>query len=144
MNEMHRNNNLYNDIFLNHILLDFPTNELLVYMEVIDWNMATKSMEQMKLLYTFSKAQTMTQTLAEKWWVDPKVAYLHRRDADVEIIPLLSKPLEEYAIAKLVAKINRENMSEDYHKLQREGNNSSMVLSMSDLAGVFHQYLNCL
>ena len=33
-------------------------------------------------------------------------------------------------------------MSEDYHKLQREGNNSLEVLSMSDLVGVFHQYQN--
>jgi hypothetical protein len=55
--------------------------------------------------------------------------------ADVEIIPQLSKTSKEYSVAKLAAKINNENISEDYHKLQREGNNTSMVLSMSDLKG---------
>jgi hypothetical protein len=56
----------------------------------------------------------------------------------VQIIPLLLKTSKEYAVVKIAARINRENMSEDYHKLQREGNNSSKVLSMNDLAGVFH------
>jgi hypothetical protein len=56
----------------------------------------------------------------------------------VEIIPQLSKTLEEYAIAKFATKINNEKMSEDYHKLQLEGQKSSMVLSMSDLVKVFN------
>jgi hypothetical protein len=73
-----------------------------------------------------------------------RVAYLHKQNADVGIILQLTKTLEVYVVAKFATKINRKNMLEDYYKLQREGNNSSMVLSMSDLAGVFHQYLNCL
>jgi hypothetical protein len=84
----------------------------------------------------------MTQTLAERWWMDPRVAYLHRWGADADITPLLLKTFEEYAVAKIAARINKENRLEDYHKLQREGNSSSKVLSMSDLVGVFHQYLN--
>jgi hypothetical protein len=106
--------------------------------------MATKSTNQMKLLYTFTNAQTMIQTLIDMWWMDPMVAYSHMQGTNVEIIPQLTKTLEEYAIAKLAAKINKENMLEDYHKLQREDNNSSMVLSRSDLAKIFHQYPNCL
>jgi hypothetical protein len=96
--------------------------------------MATKSTNQMKLLYTFTNEQTKI----------PMVAYSHMQGTNVEIIPQLTKTLEEYAIAKLAAKINKENMLEDYHKLQREDNNSSMVLSRSDLAKIFHQYPNCL
>jgi hypothetical protein len=69
--------------------------------------------------------------------VDPRVAYLHRWDTNVEIILLLSKTSEKYVVAKLTIKINIENMSEDYQKLQRDGNSSSMVLSMIDLAEVF-------
>ena len=33
-------------------------------------------------------------------------------------------------------------MSKDYHKLQKEGNSNSKVLSMSDLIKVFCQNLN--
>jgi hypothetical protein len=84
----------------------------------------------------------MTQTLANRWWVDPRVAYLHKRDADVEIILPLFKISNEYAVAKLAIKISKEYMLEYYHKLQKEGNINAMVLSMSDLAGVFHQYLH--
>ena len=35
-------------------------------------------------------------------------------------------------------------MLEDYHKLQREGNSDLVPFSMIELAGTFHQYLNCL
>jgi hypothetical protein len=84
----------------------------------------------------------MTNELAKRWWMDPGVAYLHRLGTDVQVIPLLSKTSKEYAVAKNVARINRGNMSEDYYKLQREGDSSSKVLSMIDLAEVFHQYLN--
>jgi hypothetical protein len=66
--------------------------------------MATKSTEPMKSLYTFTDARSMTQTLAQRWWMDPKVAYLHRRDADVERIPLLSKTSKNYPVAKLAGK----------------------------------------
>jgi hypothetical protein len=84
---------------------------------ICDWGMETKSAESMKSLYTFTDVQSMTQILAERWWVDPMVAHLHMRDVDVEIISLLLKTFEEYAVAKLATKINRENMSKDYHKL---------------------------
>jgi hypothetical protein len=61
---------------------------------------------------------------------------------DVQVILLLLKTSEEYTIAKIVARINRGNMPEDYHKLQREGSSNLEVLSMNDLVGVFHKYLN--
>jgi hypothetical protein len=40
----------------------------------------------MKSLYRLIDEQTMTQILAKRWWVDPRVAYLYKRDADMEII----------------------------------------------------------
>jgi hypothetical protein len=49
--------------------------------------------------------------------VDPRVAYVHMLGGDVQVIPLLSKTSEEYVVAKIAARINRGNMSEDYHKL---------------------------
>jgi hypothetical protein len=86
----------------------------------------------------------MSKTLAKIYWVDPRVAYLYKWDANVEISPILSKTYEEYAVTKFATRINKKNMLEDYHKLQREGNSSSIVLSMSDIARVFHYYLKCL
>jgi hypothetical protein len=54
MNEVHKSNNLYNDISPNNIFLYFPTEESQVYIEVCDWGMETKSTEAMKSLYTFT------------------------------------------------------------------------------------------
>jgi PBP1b-binding outer membrane lipoprotein LpoB len=81
--------------------------ESYVYIWVYNWGMATKSTEQMNSLYTFTDVRTMTQTLIDRWWVDPRVAYLYMWDANVEIIPQLTKTLEEYAVAKLAAKSTR-------------------------------------
>jgi hypothetical protein len=52
------------------------------------------------------------------------------------------KTSKEYVVAKIATRINRGNISEDYHKLEREGNSSLEVLSINDLVGVFHQYPN--
>ena len=60
----------------------------------------------------------------------------------MQVILLLLKTFEEYTMAKIVARIIRRNMPEDYHKLQRKGDNNSEVLSMNDLVGVFYKYLN--
>jgi hypothetical protein len=98
----------------------------------------------MKSLYAFTDKNFETEELAKRWWVDPKVAYVHKAGADVQVILQLLKTFEEYIVAKIVLRINRENMSEDYHKLQREGGGSSSGdFLLNDLAGVFHVYLNC-
>jgi tRNA A58 N-methylase Trm61 len=93
--------------------------------------MAIKSTKQMKSLHTFTNAQIVTQTLANRWWVDPRVVYLHRRDVDVEIIRYCSRPSQN-AVAKLAEHIR------GLSQVAKEGNGSSMVLSMSDLARIFH------
>jgi hypothetical protein len=48
-----------------------------------------------------------------------------------------------YIVAKIALRINRGNMSEDYHKLQKGGGGSGpRDLSLNDLASIFHVYLN--
>jgi hypothetical protein len=79
--------------------------------------MAIKSTKLMKSLYTFKGVQSMTDTLDQRWWVDPGVAYLYKLGVDVQIIPLLLRSSKEYAVAKIGARINKGNMSENYHKL---------------------------
>jgi hypothetical protein len=54
MDEVHKSHNLHNDISSNNILLHFPEESSKVYIGVCDWGLATKSMEPMKSLYTFS------------------------------------------------------------------------------------------
>jgi hypothetical protein len=83
----------------------------------------------------------MTRTLRERWWVDPRIAYLHKRDADVEIIPRLTKTSEAYAVGKIAIRINKGNMSEDYWKLQVPGETSSHF-PLEQLGNVFEGYLN--
>jgi len=62
-------------------------------------------------LHTFTSAKDMEDALRKKWWVDPSIAYLHKRYVDVQINPNLSCELEEYAIGKLAQRINRQCMS---------------------------------
>jgi hypothetical protein len=95
----------------------------------------------MKSLYTFTSAQEMIKTLEERWWVDPRIAYLHKRDADVEIIPLLTKTSEAYAVAKIAIRINKGNMSEDYCKLQVP-TATSVYFPLHQLGDVFEGYVN--
>ena len=83
--------------------------------------MAFKSMEQMKSLYISTNVQSMTQTLAKRWWVDPRIAYLHRQGVDADITPLLLKTSEEYAIAKIVARINKEKHVRGLSQVTKRG-----------------------
>jgi hypothetical protein len=141
MSEVHMSNNLHNDLSLDNILLHFPEDESRIYIGVCDWGMTTKAIEPMKSLYTFTSEQEMTKTLRDRWWVDPTIAYLHKRDADVEIIPRLTKTSEAYAVAKIAIRINKDNMSEDYWKLQVPGETSAHF-RLEQLGNVFEGYLN--
>jgi hypothetical protein len=80
--------------------------------------------------------------LAKRWWVDPRVAYVHKEGADVQVIPQLSKASEEYIVAKIALRINWGNMSADYHKMQKGGGNGHGDMTLNELASVFHVYLN--
>ena len=141
MNEVHKSNNLHNDLSPDNILLHFPPDESQVYIGVCDWGMTTKSTEPMQSLYTFTNADQMAETLRRRWWVDPRVMYLHRHDADVQIIPKLSKASEEYATAQIAQRINCNTMSRDYEILQRDSQ-SSVVFSNEEFANTFHMYLD--
>jgi serine/threonine protein kinase len=119
MNAVHVSGHLHNDISPDNIMFHFPDDESRVYIGICDWGMTTVTTEPMKSLYTFTSASEMNEALTRRWWVDPSIAYLHRRDANVEIIPHLSRASEEYAIGKIAQRINKQCMSENYSKLQR-------------------------
>jgi hypothetical protein len=57
--------------------------------------MTAKSTELMKSLYAFTDERSKTDERAKRWWVDPRVAYMHRLGGDVQVIPLLLKTSEE-------------------------------------------------
>ena len=80
--------------------------------------MTTKSIKAMQSLYTFTIADQVAETLRRRWWVDPRVLYLHKQDADVQIIPKLSKASEEFTTARIAQRINGHTMSRYYEKLQ--------------------------
>ena len=134
-------NNLHNDLSPDNILLHFPLNESRVYIGVCDWGMTTFASEPMWSMYTFTSAAERNKTLAERWWVDPAIAYLHKRDADVEVIPQLTKTSEAYAVAKIASRINKRNMSENYWKLQKR-EETSVHFRVQDLGEVFRGYLD--
>jgi serine/threonine protein kinase len=83
INDVHKKHNLHNDISPNNIFLHFLAKESQVYIGICDWGMATKSMEPMKSLYTFTDALSMTNTLDQRWWVDHRVTYVHKLGGDV-------------------------------------------------------------
>ena len=112
-----------------------------MYIGVCDWGLTTLATEQPKSLYTFTSVADMDRTLAERWWLDPSSAYLHKIDADVEVIPRLSRETEEYAVAKIAQRMNRHCMSEAYSELQKETPSMSR-LSHEVLALAFHQYFD--
>ncbi len=141
MNAVHVSGHLHNDISPDNIMFHFPDDESRVYIGICDWGMTTVATEPMKSLYTFTSASEMNEALTRRWWVDPSIAYLHRRDANVEIIPHLSRASEEYAIGKIAQRINKQCMSKNYNKLQWETNAMAMF-SHHQLGIVFHQYLD--
>ena len=103
--------------------------------------MTTLSSEPPKSLYTFTSAVDVEKTLRERWWLDPSLVYLHRRDADVQIIPNLSRETEQYAVAKIAQRINKQEMSLAYTELQRE--TPQMTRLRHEVLGLaFHQYCN--
>jgi len=68
--------------------------------------MATIQIDPMKFLYTFTSTSDRDEALRRTWWLDPSIAYLHRKDVDVKIIPNLSHKLEEYAVVRIAQRIN--------------------------------------
>jgi hypothetical protein len=121
MDEVHKSRNLHNDISPDNILLHFPTDESRVYIGIGNWGMTTKSTEPMKSLYAFTDTISEAEEMAKRWWVDPRLAYVHKEGVDVQVIPRFSKTSEEYVVAKIALRFNRGNMSEDFYKLQRGG-----------------------
>ena len=114
MDEIHKCHNLHNVIFLDNILLHFPKKESKVYIGVCDWDLATKSTEPMKSLYTFRDKKSKDEKMEGRWWVDPAIVYIHNLHVDAQVILLFTRALEEYPIAKIVARIFGSHMLEDY------------------------------
>ena len=140
MNAVHLGGHLHNDLSPDSIMFHFSDNKSKVYIGVCDWAMITLSKEPMKSLYTFTSESDMQDAMRQRWWVDPDVAYVHKKDGNVADIPSYSRASEEFAVGKLAQKINGLCMSEDYHKLQRE-TPTMMKISHEQLGVFFHQYL---
>jgi serine/threonine protein kinase len=133
MDEVHKSHNLHNDISPDNILLHFLEEESKVYIGVCDWGLATKSTEPMKSLYTFRDKKSKDENMEGRWWVEPAIVYIHNPHADVQVIPLFSRASEEYAVAKIAARIFGSHMSEDYYNWQKD----SEGYSISDLQRIF-------
>jgi serine/threonine protein kinase len=138
MDEVHKRHNLHNDISPNNILLYFPEEESKVYIRVCDWGLATKSMEPMKSLYTFRDKKSKDEKMEGRWWMDPTIVYVYNPHADAQVIPLLSRASEKYAVAKIAARIFGSHMSEDYYNWQKDLEG----YSISDLEHIIQDYLN--
>jgi hypothetical protein len=102
--------------------------------------LATKSTEPMKSLYTLWDKKSKDEKIEGRWWVDPAIVYVYNPHADTRVIPLLSRASEEYAVAKIAARIFGSHMSEDYYNRQKDLEG----YSISDLERIFQVYLNCL
>jgi hypothetical protein len=70
--------------------------------------------------------------------VDPAIVYVYNPHVDAQVILLLFRASEEYAVAKIEARIFGSHMSEDYYNRQKD----SEGYSISDLERIFQVYLN--
>jgi hypothetical protein len=84
-------------------------------------------------LYTFRDKKSKDENMEGRWWVEPAIVYIHNPHADVQVIPLFSRASEEYAVAKIAARIFGSHMSEDYYNWQKD----SEGYSISDLQRIF-------
>jgi len=81
-----------------NIMFHFPRDESKAYIGVCDWGMTTVATEPPKSLYTFTLESDKTEALRGQWWVDPDVAYLDVKDANLEIILDLLCVSKEFAV----------------------------------------------
>jgi len=65
---------------------------------------------------------------------------VYEKNKDVRAITNISRALEEYAVCKIAKRMNKENMSEEYHKLNMETKSMS-EFGHKDLAIAFEEYL---
>ena len=142
MNAVHGAGHLHNDISPDNVMFHFPQNESLVYIGVCDWGMTSTIVAPKKSLYTFTSTTERDETVRRRWWVDPKITYVHKENADVDNVPNYSKQSEEFAIGQIAMKINASCMSEAYHKLQGHGRNNHVRYQHHELGSVFQLYLN--
>ena len=140
MKEVHACGHLHNDISLDNIMLHFPDDESRVYIGVCDWGLATVASQPRKSLFVFTSQEQMKDVLTKRWWVDPTLAYLHKKDAELENIPYYSSMTEEYAVGHIAMHINKGEMSEVYYQLHRS-NSTVTQFSKEDLFKTFQQYL---
>jgi serine/threonine protein kinase len=138
MDEVHKSHNLHNNISPDNILLHFPEEESKVYIGVCDWGLATKSTEPMKPLYMLRDKKSKDEKMEGRWWVNLAIIYIHNPHADAQVIPLLTRASEEYAVAKIAVRIFGLHMLEDYYNRQKD----SEGYSLNDLERIFHVYLN--
>jgi hypothetical protein len=82
----------------------------------------------------------MEETLRRRYWVDPRVVYVHKESQDIQIIPDLNIASEDFATAKIAAKINRGNMCTAYH--EAEAVQTRHFEKIGDLGAVFEGYLD--
>ena len=141
MNEVHSAGHLHNDLSPDNIMLHFPEDESRVYIGVCDWGMTTLATDPMKSLYTFTSESERDETLRRRWWLDPAITYVHKKDADVEIIPYLSRATEEYAVGKIAQRIQNEEMSVHYFNLQG-GRPGMCKFQHHELGTVFQLFLD--
>ena len=47
--------------------------------------------------------------------MDPAIVYIHNPHADAQVIPILSRALEEYAVAKIAVRIFGSHISKNYY-----------------------------
>jgi len=88
MNVVHISGHVYNDVFPDNIMFQFPEDESFVYIGVCKWGITTVSIDPMKSLYMFTSTSDMDEALGRRWWVDPSIAYVYRRNVDVETNPI--------------------------------------------------------
>ncbi len=118
MCEVHWMNYLHNDVSPDNILLHFPQDESRVYIGVCNWGLTTSMDDKMRSLYAFTNAAKRIHTLQVRYWLDPRVAYLHPEGDAIPLIPFYDCASEEFATARIAQRILKKTMCTVYANLQ--------------------------
>jgi len=102
--------------------------------------MTTLAAKPPKSLYVFTSTHDKNKALRLQWWVSLAIAYVHEANKNVGAVPNLSHASKEYVVCKIPKRMNKENMSEDYHKLNMETKSMSKF-GQNELEIAFEEYL---
>jgi serine/threonine protein kinase len=123
MARVHKKKILYNDISPSNILLHFPPDHVdRVYIGACDWGMATRTIEDVPSVYSYSTKDEMERNKKERPWVALELFYVYgppNSETSLERVQrrhLYTKEADVYSVGKVAQLIWEEEWDKELFK----------------------------